>query len=184
MAYAGKVITNPVSGETIAFRRTAADTGGEYLELDLHLSHDGHVPGAHVHPSQEERFEVLDGRMRFKLGFKTIVAEAGDTVVVPAGARHSFKAASENVHARVTVTPALGMETLLEKTVELAEAGRTSRKGMPKPLDLALFVEQFEAEVRAPFPPPAIVRVTMAPLRWMARRRDRKAMRTLEPRVA
>jgi quercetin dioxygenase-like cupin family protein len=183
MAYRGQVLTNPVSGETLAFRQTSADTDGEYLEIDLYLSEDGHVPGAHVHPSQEERFEVVEGRLRIKLGFKTIVAEAGDTVVVPAGARHKFKAASENVHARVTVTPALQMEALFEKTVELAEQGRTTRKGMPKPLDLALFVEQFEAEVRAPFPPPAIVRLTMAPLRALARRRDRRA-KPLTPQVA
>jgi hypothetical protein len=32
------------------------------------------------------------------------------------------------------------MEKLFETAVALAEDGRTTRKGMPKPLDLALFV--------------------------------------------
>ncbi|HEX2231985.1 MAG TPA: hypothetical protein VHG69_01325, partial [Thermoleophilaceae bacterium] len=73
MAYAGQVIENPVSGEKITFRKTAADTNGELLAIDLELSADGHVPGAHVHPNQEERFEVVSGRMKFRKGLKTIV---------------------------------------------------------------------------------------------------------------
>ena len=45
------------------------------------------------------------------------------------------------------------------------------RSGMPKPLDLALFVRRFAREVRAPFPPAGVVRVLMAPLAALARRR-------------
>src|SRR4051794_20346666 len=41
MAYTGQVIENPVSGERITFKRTAADTGGELLSIQLELS-----PGA------------------------------------------------------------------------------------------------------------------------------------------
>ncbi len=173
MAYTGQSIKNPISGETITFLATAADTDGERLEIELVLTPDGHVPGAHVHPSQEERFEVLEGTMKFKLGLKTIVAEAGDVVVVPAGKAHRFKNAwNADARARVTVTPALDMEYLFETAVALAEAGRTNRKGMPKPLDLALFVERFEDEVRAPFPPAPVVRALMAPLRLVARQRE------------
>ncbi|HET9736894.1 MAG TPA: hypothetical protein VFP78_02145 [Solirubrobacteraceae bacterium] len=47
----------------------------------------------------------------------------------------------------------------------------TPSKGMPKPLHLALFVDRFRREVRAPFPPAAIVRALMAPLAALARRR-------------
>ena len=41
MAYAGQILDNPVSGERIIFRRTAADTGGELLAFDLELQPDG-----------------------------------------------------------------------------------------------------------------------------------------------
>lgn len=174
MAYAGQVLDNPVSGERIVFRQTAADTSGELLAIDLVLAPDGHVPGAHVHPNQEERFEVVSGRMKFRLGMRTIEAGPGEVVVVPAGTIHKFQnAGDEPAHARVDVRPALNMEDLFETTVALAGEGRTNRKGMPKPLDLALFVERFENEVRAPFPPAALVRVLMAPLRYAARRRGR-----------
>ena len=191
MAYAGQIIENPVSGERIHFLRTATDTDGELLEFELELSADGHVPGAHVHPEQEERFHVLEGTMKFRLGMRTIVAGAGESVVVPAGRVHKFANGGDTpARARVEVVPALDMEQLLETTVELAHEGRVTRTGMPKPLHLALFVRRFEREVRAPFPPAWVVRATMAPLAALARRRghaERYApagVRALQPLAA
>ncbi len=172
MAYTGQTINNPVSGEQITFLQTAADTAGEMLEFELALSPDGHVPGAHVHPEQEERFHVLEGTMKFRMGLRRIVAHAGDTVVVPAGRVHRFaNGGDETARCRVEVVPALDMEQLLETTVELALEGNVTRKGMPKPLHLALFVRRFAREVRAPFPPAWMVRVLMAPLAALAQRR-------------
>jgi len=172
MAHAGQTIENPISGERITFIRTAADTDGELLEIELELTPDGAVPGAHVHPEQEERFEVLEGTMAFRMGAKKVVAGPGDVVTVPAGRMHAFKnAGEETAKVRVEVRPALAMEALFETTVALAEDGRTTAKGMPKPLDLALFVREFQREVRAPFPPAPVVRAMLAPLAWMAARR-------------
>jgi mannose-6-phosphate isomerase-like protein (cupin superfamily) len=176
MAYTGQIISNPVSGERITFLQTARDTAGERLEFELELTPDGHVPGAHVHPEQEERFHVLSGRMKFRRGWRRVVAEAGETVVVPAGTVHRFENAGDDVaRCRVEVVPALDMEHLLETTVELALEGNTTRKGMPKPLHLALFVSRFRREVRAPFPPAWIVRALMSPLAAVARARGHAA---------
>jgi quercetin dioxygenase-like cupin family protein len=172
MAYAGQILENPQSGERFIFRKTAADTGGEYLEFDLELQPDGKVPGKHVHPKQEERFEVLDGTMKFKLGRKTIIAKAGETVTVPAGKAHKFQNGGvTTAQVRVTVTPALKMEELFETVCELAADGRTLSNGMPKPLDLALFVSQYRDEVQAPFPPAAVQRASLAPLAAIAKAR-------------
>jgi quercetin dioxygenase-like cupin family protein len=172
MAYAGQTIANPVSGERITFMQTARDTAGELLEFELELAPDGHVPGAHVHPEQEERFHVLAGTMKFRRGLRRVVAEAGDTVVVPAGTVHRFANAGDDVaRCRVEVVPALDMEQLLETTVELALEGNVTSKGMPKPLHLALFVARFRREVRAPFPPAWIVRGLMSPLAALGRAR-------------
>jgi quercetin dioxygenase-like cupin family protein len=172
MAYAGQTITNPISGETITFKQCAADTDGAYLAFDLTLTPDGHVPGAHVHPEQEERFEVVSGTMEFRLGREKIVAGPGETVVVPAGRMHRFKNGGDaDAQVKVEVHPALKMEELLESTVRLAEEGKTNRKGMPKPIHLALFVREYAREVRAPFPPAPVVRALMAPLAAIGRAR-------------
>ena len=176
MAYAGQMVENPVTGERIVFRQTSADTNGELVAIDLALPPGGHVPGLHVHPLQEERFEVTAGKMKFRYGTKTIVAGPGETVVVPAGKIHNFaNAGDEPSQCRVEIRPALKMEQLFETTVRLAQEGRTNSKGMPKPLDLALFVEEFKDEVRAPFPPAPVVKAVMAPLRALARRRDQRS---------
>jgi quercetin dioxygenase-like cupin family protein len=176
MAYAGQMVENPVTGERIVFRQTSADTNGELVAIDLALPPGGHVPGLHVHPLQEERFEVTAGKMKFRYGMKTIVAGPGETVVVPAGKIHNFaNAGDEPSQCRVEIRPALKMEQLFETTVRLATEGRTNSKGMPKPLDLALFVEEFKDEVRAPFPPAPVVKAVMAPLRALARRRDQRS---------
>ena len=172
MAYTGQTLENPISGERITFTQTAADTRGDLLAFDMTLSVDGHVPGAHVHPAQEERFEIVSGTMKFRMSGKKVVAGPGETVVVPAGARHKFaNGGDEEVRVRVTVTPALKMEELLQNTIELAEGGKTNRKGMPKPVHLALFVREYEREVRAPFAPPAVVKALMAPLAAFGRAR-------------
>jgi quercetin dioxygenase-like cupin family protein len=184
MAYTGQVIENPVSGERITFRRTAADTNGELLEFDVTLAPDGHVPGMHVHPAQEERFEVLSGSVRFQKGLRRITAEAGDVVVVEPGKAHRFENAGElGAVMRVEVRPALEMERLFETAVALAEEGRVTSKGMPKPLDLALFVREFKDEVRGPGTPGWAQCAALAPLAWIARRRGR-AERYVAPEPA
>jgi quercetin dioxygenase-like cupin family protein len=176
MAAVGQTIENPASGERITFRRLAAETGSELLAIDLELPAGRRVPGGlHVHPLQEERFEVVSGRLRLRLGRtgrKRIVAGPGETIVVPAGMPHDFaNAGDEDALVRVEVRPALQMERLFETAVALAEQGRTMRNGIPKPLDLALFVREFEQEVQGAFPPLWLQRIVLAPLAWMAERR-------------
>jgi len=169
MAYTGQILENPVSGERIVFQKTAADTDGELLAFELFLDPDGLVPGAHVHPEQEERFEVVKGTMKFRRGLDTVVARAGDTVVVPPGTIHRFANAGDGpAHVLVEVRPALRMEQLLETASALAREGRTNRKGMPRPLELALFVREFEREVRVPLVPAGLVRAALAPLARLA----------------
>jgi mannose-6-phosphate isomerase-like protein (cupin superfamily) len=172
MAFSGQVLDNPISGERITFLKTAADTDGELLAIDLELSPDGQVPGAHVHPIQEESFEVVKGTMKFRKGLRIVTARAGDTVVVRPRTVHKFKnAGNVPAHVRVEVRPALRMEELFETAVTLAREGRTTAAGLPHPLDLALFMREFEAEVRAPLVPAPVMRAVTAPLAWLARRR-------------
>ncbi len=173
MAHRGQTLENPASGERITIRETAATTDGELLAIDLELPAGRRVPGGqHIHPKQEERFEVVEGTMRFKLGRKRVVAGPGDVVVVPAGQKHDFaNVGDDDALVRVEVRPALKMEELFETAVGLAEQGRTFMGGIPKPLDLALFTEEFEDEVQGAFPPRWMQRMVLAPLAALARRR-------------
>jgi quercetin dioxygenase-like cupin family protein len=173
MACAGQTLENPASGERITFLRTTAETNGDLVAIDLELPQDARVPGGlHIHPLQEERFEVVKGTMRFRLRRARNIAPPGTVVVVPPGIPHDFaNIGDEDALVRVEIRPALKMEQLFETAVALAEEGRTMRKGIPKPLDLALFTREFEQEVHAAFPPLWSQRIALAPLAWLAKHR-------------
>jgi len=175
MAITGKTLVNPASGERITFRTTAAETNGELVAIDLELPPGGRVPGGlHIHPLQEERFEVVRGVMSFRMRRERILAGPGEVVVVPPGMPHDFANAGDvTALVRVDIRPALKMEQLFETAVALAERGRTMLGGIPRPLELALFTREFEQEVQAAFPPRWLQRIALAPLAWIGRWRGR-----------
>jgi quercetin dioxygenase-like cupin family protein len=169
----GRTVENPVTGERFTFTHTAASTDGELLAFDFALRPGGSVPIPHVHPVQTERFEVTAGTMRFRVGLRTVIAEPGDVVEVQPGVMHSFANAGEDeARLRVEVRPALAMEEMFADVVEMARAGRMTRRGLPRNvLDLALLARTYDAEAHAPLLGVRLQRVLLAPLVWLARAR-------------
>ncbi|HJR94600.1 MAG TPA: cupin domain-containing protein [Gaiellaceae bacterium] len=160
MITTGQSITNPVTGETLVFRTTSADTNGASVVVEAFVQPDGAVAAAHVHPAQEERFEVLAGELEFRVRKQTFVAKPGDRVVVPAGTPHRFRnVGTETAHFVCEVTPALGFERLIETMFRLAADGKVNRKGLPNPLRLAVIANHHFGDVRLPFPPAWIQRL-------------------------
>jgi quercetin dioxygenase-like cupin family protein len=169
----GQTVANPVTGERFTFTHTAASTDGELLAFDFALRPGGSVPVPHVHPVQTERFEVTAGTMRFRVGLRTVTAEPGDIVEVEPGVMHSFANAGEDeARLRVEVRPALAMEEMFADVVEMARAGRMTRRGLPRNvLDLAVLARTYDAEAHAPLLGVRLQRVLLAPLVWLARAR-------------
>jgi len=91
MITTGQSLTNPVTGETLVFRTTSADSNGERVVVEAFVEPDGAVAAAHLHPAQEECFEVLEGELEFRIRKQTLIARAGDRVLVPAGIPHRFR---------------------------------------------------------------------------------------------
>jgi quercetin dioxygenase-like cupin family protein len=162
----GQTLENPVTGERFTFIHTAASTDGELLAFDFALRPGSAVPLPHVHPIQTERFEVTAGRMRFRVGLRTIVAGPGDVVEVAPGVMHSFaNAGDEEARLRVEVRPALAMEEMFAEVVELARAGRMNRRGLPRNLrELARLARKYDQEAHAPFLGVRVQRFLLAPL--------------------
>jgi quercetin dioxygenase-like cupin family protein len=174
---AGPVIENPLSGERITILAgTDTDQDGGVLAWELVLAPGGRVPSSHAHPRQEECFTVLAGRMRFRVGGRKVVAGPGQTVRVPPGTVHHFANAGRTP-ARVAVQtrPALSMQQLLQTAAAMAQDQHGAARRLPRPLDLALFMRDFEREVRAPYLPAALVGAVTGPLAWLARRRGSDA---------
>src|SRR6476659_10160981 len=97
MIRTGTVIENPVTGERILLRKTSRDTGGQAVVIETYVQPNGVVAAAHVHPSQEERFEILTGEVGFRIGGEKTVAGPGERLVVPAGTPHRVWNAGDDV---------------------------------------------------------------------------------------
>lgn len=170
---AGHVIENPVSGERITIKRTAEQTGGTLLAWELVLAPGGRVPASHSHPRQEERFTVLDGQMRFRVGWRRVIAGPGDTVIVPPGTVHHFaNDGTEPARVAVETWPALAMEDLLEIAAAMAREQHAAGRARPRAADLARFMRAFESEVAAPLFP-AVARAATRLMVWLAARAPR-----------
>jgi quercetin dioxygenase-like cupin family protein len=172
----GQALENPVTGERFTFTDTAASTGGELLAFELALRPGGAVPIPHVHPIQTERFEVVAGRMRFRIGLRRRVAGPGEVVEVAPGVLHGFaNAGDQEARMRVEVRPALAMERMFADVIALARAGRITKRGLPRnPLELAVLARTYDQEAHAPFMSVGVQRALLGPL-VLAARHPRRA---------
>ncbi|MBO0771840.1 MAG: cupin domain-containing protein [Actinobacteria bacterium] len=166
-------IVNPLSGERIIITGRP-ETGGGTLAWELVLAPGGRVPSSHAHPEQEECFTVLAGQVRFRIGWRRLLAGPGQTVRIPPGTVHHF-ANGGPLPARVAVTtvPALGMADLLGTAAAMAREQHAAGRPLPRLLDLALFMREFEREVRAPYLPRPLVRLVTRLVSGLAARRGR-----------
>jgi mannose-6-phosphate isomerase-like protein (cupin superfamily) len=130
---------NQATGEWIEFTAVAEDSDGRLIRFSWR-SVPGGVMTEHVHPRQEERFIVTSGEARFTLDGEELMARAGDTVVVPAGVRHSEgNPGRAEVRAIVELRPALRSKEFHEAVAGLAAAAdgagpsqpSLSRKALP-----------------------------------------------------
>ncbi len=163
MIRSGDTIHNPVTGERITFHQTSADTDGEAVVLECSVQPHGFVAAAHVHPSQTERFNVIEGTLGIKVGKERKTLGRGEVAVVEAGTPHKFwNVGEDEVRFVCEVRPALQFESLLETMFTLAEDGKTNRKGMPNPLRLAVIARAHFETVRLPQPPAWLQRAGLA----------------------
>ena len=163
MIRTGDVIENPITGERLRFLKTSRDTNGESVVVECTVQPHGFVAAAHIHPEQSEHFQVLKGRVGFRLGGEKVELGAGESVLVEPGTAHKFWNAGDEPARFVTVVrPALRFEQLIETMYSLAADGKTNRKGMPNPLRLAVIAQEHFADVQLPFPPAFLQRLGLA----------------------
>ncbi len=166
-----QIVHDPARRQRYCFRRTAADTHGELLQVEVWAAEGADVP-PHVHPSQEEVFEVLSGTVTFHLdGDRRVVGE-GDTVTAPRGSVHAFENDHGEAHLMVTVRPALDLQEFLESAAGLSRAGRITPRGMPSSpralLELSVLARHFRPCTYLARPPLWVQRALVWPLAQVA----------------
>ena len=154
MIRTGDTIHNQVTGETITFLATSADTDGEAVVIETVVQPDGVRRRGTRSPVPERALRGRRGNPRSegrRQGEDAGARRRRDRRARPA---HKFRnAGDEPVRFVCEVRPALQFESLLETMFELAADGKTNRKGMPNPLRLAVIAKAHFDTVRLPFPP-------------------------------
>lgn len=75
---------------SVAIIRASAKDNADGISIVENRLPSGHATPLHVHVNQDEIFHIQRGRIRFEVGGKTIVAQAGDILTAPKGIPHRF----------------------------------------------------------------------------------------------
>jgi len=144
-------LVHPVTGERIVFRRRAKDTAGELMEMNLYLGPSGFIAAPHVHPNQEERFEITGAPAMFRIGNEERLFQPGEAAVVPPGTPHVWWNPSDSeVTTLIQFRPALGTETFFETFFGLARDGKVGKNGLPNPLQMMVLARGYHDEMQLP----------------------------------
>tara|TARA_E500000318_G_scaffold5598_1_gene5695 strand:- start:18850 stop:19326 length:477 start_codon:yes stop_codon:yes gene_type:complete len=109
------------SGDIYRFLATAEDTDGAYALWHATIPPGGGPP-FHVHENEDERFDILTGSLRFRVGDQELDAFAGDSVLTRRGVPHTFaNLTDEPVYALIHVTPG-GMERMFHEFGKLVDS--------------------------------------------------------------
>ena len=161
---------NPATGEWIKFTDTADSAHGDLLRFDWRSVPGGEIT-EHVHPHQEERFTITSGAAHFTINGQGQIANAGETVVVPAGTPHSEgNQGTVDVAGVVELRPALHSKQWHEALAGLVADGHTTPRGAPKnPLQLGATFWHFRHESRVTSPPIWAQNILLPPLWALAK---------------
>ena len=165
MATAGETLENRASGQRIVFRRTAAETGGDLLEVEaVYTKPTPSRPPVHYHPYQRERFEVLSGRLEVMVDGKERTLGEGEVLTVPPGTPHAMWSEETGTRVNWQTRPAMKTGSFFETLWSLAGDGETDESGAPNLLQMAVIAREFADEFRLARPPWPVQRALFAAL--------------------
>ncbi len=155
-------VRDPVSRARYSF-----EPRGENLVVYVWLEPGGGLP-AHFHPQQEERWSVLEGRVRFRLGAerRVIGPEVGEMVVAP-GVIHGLESVNDQeARLHTLVSPAMRLQEFLEESAAAAEERLFTPRGLPRGLRgarwAAGFLKRYRDETVMVSPPQPVQRLLFA----------------------
>jgi len=186
MASKGQTIENPVTGQRLTFLALGRATGDELFRAEGLFPPGGFAGVEHIHPHQDEHFAVKVGRAAFRVNGEEVVLSAGETLDVPAGAKHTFwNAGDDEMRVVFEFRPApMSTGRFYELYFGFAQEGRVNAKAMPGLLDLATVWAETSKHAVLARPPAwlqhALLR-TLAPVARAAGRKPPACEHTKEP---
>jgi mannose-6-phosphate isomerase-like protein (cupin superfamily)/uncharacterized protein YndB with AHSA1/START domain len=141
-------------GLRVEFLRTGEETDGELLQFDVSGRSRGFLAQGHIHPTQEEHLEMIEGSMRVVMHGHDHLIGPGESITVPPDTPHSQIPEGEgDGRVRITVRPAGDTQAFLERMAEMCAQGQMTRSGFPRPLAGARLIRDFWQAGYASKPP-------------------------------
>ena len=163
-------------GET--FKLTATETlalvssAPEVLEVEASFGAGHGPPPPHLHPAQDEHFEVLEGELRARVDGEERTLAAGDTLEIPRGKVHQmWNPSKEPARARWETRPAGRTEGWFRAIDRLHRDGHARGGGTPRPLAFAVLASEYRDTFRLAGAPDLLLRPAIAALGGLGRLR-------------
>jgi mannose-6-phosphate isomerase-like protein (cupin superfamily) len=131
------VVTNPVTGVSVR------EADAEGWDVEIRLAPGARGPAEHVHRTIEERFEVREGEVTFRIGGRERALGHGTEVRVSPGTAHGFSndTGTEAVLLGRTVPESDELGRVVATLFGLAREGKTDDRGRPGFLQGAVIAE-------------------------------------------
>ncbi len=119
------------------------DTGGTVSVVE---SHDvtGGGPPLHIHRSEDETFQVLEGEYEWTVADKTFVAEKGATIFAPRGVPHTYRYLGQTPGRLMCIITPAGFEGFFE---EIGALSSEKQQDIPRVIEIAA---KYGLEIRPP----------------------------------
>ena len=132
-------------GSVYAVTKSAADAGGEFVEMEFTLPTGSISPPPHVHAELVEEYEVIEGSFEVMVDGHWRLLAPGQSASVPAGALHTFKNRSgSTVRVRNVHRPPARFEDYIEHIYRLTRARGITRARDPRiPLYLSMLMLEY-----------------------------------------
>lgn len=172
----GEVWENPVTLERAVIVELPWSNGEGRAIARLNAMPGARVAAEHLHPGLTERFSVEAGELTLKRDGVTSVLRAGDGAEIAPGVWHDWwNEGDVEAIVRVEITPGERFFHMIETLFGLGREGHLNGRGLPHPLQLALFATEFSDVIVFRRPPAAVQRALFGALTPIARRKGYRA---------
>jgi mannose-6-phosphate isomerase-like protein (cupin superfamily) len=151
--------------ESVTVRSATSDA----LHVEATYGAGGEPPPAHLHPAQDEHFEVLEGALTVRIDGEERVLATGETIDIPRGTPHQmWNPGAAETRVAWRTAPAGRTREWYATLDRLQREGRVGKNGMPGPLAFASYLTEYRDVFRLHAGPAtpivAVALRTLAPL--------------------
>jgi quercetin dioxygenase-like cupin family protein len=157
MANPPEEITSARTGQKMIFRKTGNETNGHLLEIECFSPPSNYKEPEHIHPFQENIFELISGTVHFWVNGSQHTITAGETITIPKGIPHYFwNEGNMEAHYIQKFSPSLHIDQFFRTYFALTRENKVNKKGLPNLFLISIISLNHQNEIRLIKPPWAI----------------------------